>query len=127
MRWQPAVTSISPFCGAFARRESAFPPIPPTSSWRQRRRSRDEDRLMRRDREAGPKRGRVRRPAYTVWRCLLRSVGRADDSMHQRPAFLILTALALAACAGEPDSQPSFYRSLATPDAEVDAGAAQSM
>jgi uncharacterized protein YkwD len=47
--------------------------------------------------------------------------------MHQRLAFIVVTVLALAACAGEPDSQPSFYRSLATPDAEVDASAAQSM
>ncbi len=43
---------------------------------------------------------------------------------------LVAVALALAGCAadqGPPPAQPSFYRSLAQPDAELDAAAAQSM
>jgi uncharacterized protein YkwD len=47
--------------------------------------------------------------------------------MDRRLAIIVLGTLALAACTGDQDSQPTFYRSLATPDAEVDAGAAQSM
>jgi uncharacterized protein YkwD len=42
-------------------------------------------------------------------------------------AWLVLLALfALAACAGQPD-QPSFYRDLAQPGAQLDAAAAASM
>jgi uncharacterized protein YkwD len=44
--------------------------------------------------------------------------------------FGLLLALALAACAGDsfvPKSEPSFYRNLARPGAELDAAAAASM
>jgi uncharacterized protein YkwD len=48
--------------------------------------------------------------------------------MHPRVATIVLVSLALAGCAGEgPLSEPSFYKSLASPGAEVDAEAAQSM
>jgi uncharacterized protein YkwD len=48
--------------------------------------------------------------------------------MHRALAIISLAILPLAACTGGQDaSQPSFYQSLATPNAEVDAGAAQSM
>src|SRR5437868_6121961 len=49
--------------------------------------------------------------------------------MHRTPAIIIaLTTLALAGCTGgDLPSQPSFYQSLAAPNAEVDAVAAQSM
>src|SRR5690242_267052 len=45
-------------------------------------------------------------------------------------ALVAAVVLALAACAGDvgpPSGQPSFYRSLAAPDAKLDADAAQSM
>ena len=46
-----------------------------------------------------------------------------------RPLALLATATALAACAveREPPSQPSFYRDLAQPGAQLDADAAASM
>ena len=48
--------------------------------------------------------------------------------MHRTPAIIALTTLALAGCTGaDLPSQPSFYQSLAAPNAEVDAAAAQSM
>ena len=43
-----------------------------------------------------------------------------------RPFQLMLALFALAACAGQPD-QPSFYRDLAQPGAQLDAAAAASM
>jgi uncharacterized protein YkwD len=43
-----------------------------------------------------------------------------------RPFLLMLALLALAACAGQPE-QPSFYRDLAQPGAQLDAAAAASM
>jgi uncharacterized protein YkwD len=43
-----------------------------------------------------------------------------------RPFLLMLALLALAACAGQPD-QPSFYRDLAQPGAQLDTAAAASM
>ena len=45
-------------------------------------------------------------------------------------ALVAAVVLALTACAGDvgpPSGQPSFYRSLAAPDAKLDADAAQSM
>ena len=67
--------------------------------------------------------------AYTFWRRLHRNVRvRVEHLMHCRRAIIGLAIVALAGCAGDQDSsQPSFYRSLATPNAEVDASAAQSM
>jgi uncharacterized protein YkwD len=48
--------------------------------------------------------------------------------MHRPLAALALTCVALAGCAGEQrGEQPSFYQSLAAPNAEVDAIAAESM
>ena len=48
--------------------------------------------------------------------------------MHQRVAAIVLASLVLAGCAGDgPPSEPSFYKSLASPGAEVDAAAAASM
>lgn len=49
--------------------------------------------------------------------------------MKVRPGFVLALALGLGACALEPPatSQPSFYRSLAAPGAELDSEAAQSM
>jgi uncharacterized protein YkwD len=46
-----------------------------------------------------------------------------------RPLFAIMALLALAGCAGEtvPKAEPSFYRNLAQPDAQLDAAAAASM
>ncbi len=47
-----------------------------------------------------------------------------------RPLVLMLALLALAACAGAdivPTSEPSFYRNLAQPGAELDSAAAASM
>ena len=46
-----------------------------------------------------------------------------------RPLVLMLAIFALAACAGDtvPTSEPSFYRNLAQPGAELDAAAAASM
>lgn len=41
--------------------------------------------------------------------------------------FILLLALALAACAGQPPEQPSFYRDLTQPGAELDEAAAASM
>src|SRR3972149_1020278 len=60
---------------------------------------------------------------------------RRELRRHQRDGFsmdrtvgLALAALALlAGCAAELPALPSFYRSLATPAAELDASAAQSM
>jgi uncharacterized protein YkwD len=43
-----------------------------------------------------------------------------------RPFLLMLALFALAACAGQPD-QPSFYRDLAQPGAQLDTAAAASM
>lgn len=40
--------------------------------------------------------------------------------------IVLMVALALAACAGQPE-QPSFYRDLAQPGAKLDAGAAAAM
>ena len=48
--------------------------------------------------------------------------------MHRSLTIVVLSSLALAGCAGDnAPSQPSFYQSLAAPNAEVDAAAAQSM
>ena len=48
--------------------------------------------------------------------------------MYRTLPIIVLTALALAACAGgDLPPQPSFYQNLAAPNAEVDATAAQSM
>ena len=48
--------------------------------------------------------------------------------MYRTLPIIVLTALALAACAGgDLPPQPSFYKNLAAPNAEVDATAAQSM
>ena len=46
-----------------------------------------------------------------------------------RPLGLVLALVALAACAGDlaPKSEPSFYRDLAQPGAQLDAAAAASM
>jgi len=41
--------------------------------------------------------------------------------------FILLLMLALAACAGQPPEQPSFYRDLTQPGAELDEAAAASM
>ncbi len=58
-------------------------------------------------------------------------IGRQDLGIDHRFAGIVTLAvvLALAGCAGEPDfsAQPTFYRSLATQGAELDANAAQSM
>jgi uncharacterized protein YkwD len=50
--------------------------------------------------------------------------------MIRPPTAILIAALALAACAGEsekPPEQPTFYRSMASPTAELDAAAAASM
>ena len=49
--------------------------------------------------------------------------------MSRLPMTALIAALALAGCAGEgpPAEQPSFYRSMASPTAELDAAAAASM
>src|SRR5262245_2936948 len=50
-------------------------------------------------------------------------------SMFRATAIALTAALALEACAGDvaPPQQPSFYRSMASPVAELDAAAAASM
>ncbi len=49
--------------------------------------------------------------------------------MKLRPLLALLALFALAACAGTyvPESEPSFYRDLARPGAQLDAAAAASM
>jgi uncharacterized protein YkwD len=57
-------------------------------------------------------------------------MSRRSSAAPLRITLGALAALALAACAADhepPAGQPSFYRSLAAPDAELDANAAQSM